>query len=195
MTEESSGVYAELREFGTTRIQQQIIKYLQKKQIYFFLSDVLHESYNNSNGTYFVRCESIFFYSKNLVSKQQASHAHIWLNGCKITVNMYLFSGVILIIIAILTIIYAYFKYSYNYWASRGIACDEPSIPFGNIRALGTTINPGDFIKHLYNKYKPTGAKFFGMYFLTNPVAVILDLSLVKSILIKDFTNFDERGL
>lgn len=52
----------------------------------------------------------------------------------------------------------------------------------------------GDLLKNLYNKYKPTGAKFFGVYFSINPTAVILDLDLVKDIMVKDFVNFNDRG-
>lgn len=108
---------------------------------------------------------------------------------------MDLISGFILVLMTILTSVYAYFKYSYTYWKSRGIPCDEPSIPYGNANGLGTNINPGHFIKNLYDKYKATGAKICGVYFFTKPTAVILDLDLVKSVLVKDFTNFDERGL
>lgn len=107
---------------------------------------------------------------------------------------MDLIGGFILGVIAILTSVYAYFKYSYTYWKSKGIPCDEPSIPFGNAKGLGANINPGHFIKNLYDKYKPTGAKLCGVYFFVKPTAVILDLDLVKSIMVKDFTSFDERG-
>ena len=108
---------------------------------------------------------------------------------------MGLISGFLLILITILTSIYAYFKYSYTYWKSKGIPCDKPSIPFGNAKGLGSDINPGHFIKNLYDKYKPTGAKLCGVYFFTNPIAVILNLDLVKNIMVKDFAVFDERGL
>lgn len=108
---------------------------------------------------------------------------------------MDLISGFILVLITVLTSIYAYFKYSYMYWKSKGVPCDEPTFPYGNARGLGATINAGHFIKNLYDKYKPTGAKLCGVYFFANPTAVLLDLDLVKSVLVKDFTSFDERGL
>lgn len=108
---------------------------------------------------------------------------------------MDLISGLIVVTVLILTIVYTYIKYSFNYWTSRNIPCDEPSIPFGNAKGVGTTIHLGDFIKTLYDKYKPTGAKYFGVYFSIKPMAVLLDLDLVKSVLVRDFTNFTERGL
>lgn len=108
--------------------------------------------------------------------------------------NMDLISGFVLVLIAILTSIYVYFKYSYTYWKSRGIPYEEPSFPFGNIKGLGKTLHPGHFIKNLYDKYKPSGAKLCGVYFFANPNVVILDLDLVKSIMVKDFALFDSRG-
>lgn len=107
---------------------------------------------------------------------------------------MNLFFGFVLVTVSILTIVYAYFKYKFNYWKSRGVPCDEPSIPFGNAKGVGKTIHVGDFTSKLYNKFKASGAKFFGVYFSTIPMAVILDLDLVKNILVKDFTHFNDRG-
>lgn len=71
---------------------------------------------------------------------------------------------------------------------------DEPSIPFGNIRGFGTTKSIGVFVQKLYQKYKPTGAKLCGIYFLNRPVAVLLDLDLIKNVMMRDFSNFNERG-
>ena len=97
-------------------------------------------------------------------------------------------------LISLLSIVYAYFKHSYEYWKSRGIPHDEPSIPYGNIKGLGKTVNIGVFTRNLYNKYKPTGAKLCGAYFVNRPIAILLDLELIKNVLMRDFTNFDERG-
>ncbi|XP_031629400.1 cytochrome P450 6a9-like [Contarinia nasturtii] len=107
---------------------------------------------------------------------------------------MELISVSILVFISILTLLYAYFKYSFGYWKSKNVPYDEPSIPFGNIKNLGKTIHLTQFAKNAYDKYKPTGAKICGLYVFARPMALILDLDLVKSILIKDFSNFYEKG-
>lgn len=103
-------------------------------------------------------------------------------------------SAGILIIIAIPTFLYAYFKYTFGYFKSRGIPYDEPIIPWGNAKGVGETIHPGHFIKKFYDKYKPTGAKVCGVYFTTSRAVVALDIDLVKSVFVKDFANFNERG-
>lgn len=108
--------------------------------------------------------------------------------------KMELIGAVILVLISLLSIFYAFFKYSFDYWKSRGVPFDEPSIPFGNIKELGKTLQTGQFSKRLYDKYKPTGAQLCGAYFLHRPIAIILNIELAKNILVRDFTTFDERG-
>lgn len=107
---------------------------------------------------------------------------------------MALFTVISIGFISILTILFAYFKYSYGHWKSKGIPHEEPSIPYGNAKGLGKTVHLSHFTKKLYDKYKPTGAKMCGFYMFDSPVAMILDLDLVKKILVKDFANFNDRG-
>lgn len=108
---------------------------------------------------------------------------------------MDLISGFIFVIVGILTIAYVYIEYAFNYWKYRGIPFEKPCFPWGNAKGVGTTIHLGDFIKTLYDKHKPSGAKIFGVYASIKPMAVILDLELAKTILVRDFANFNERGL
>lgn len=109
---------------------------------------------------------------------------------------MELINAIILILISLLTTICAYFKYSFQYWKSKGVPHDEPSFPYvyGNINGLGKTMHQRKFTQKLYSKYKPSGAKLCGAYFFNMPVAILFDLELVKNVLIRDFTNFDDRG-
>lgn len=108
---------------------------------------------------------------------------------------MELTSALVLVFLSILSIWYGYYKYYFHYWKSRGVLCDEPSIPYGHNRIFGKEIHPAHFYKKMYDKYKPLGAKLCGVYASTKPIAVILDLDLVKRVLVKDFANFIERGL
>lgn len=102
---------------------------------------------------------------------------------------------IVLVLISVVTAVFAFYKYKYHYWRSKNIPHDEPSFPYGNIEGFGKTIHPAHFMQQLYKKYKPTGAKYCGVYFLVRPVAVMLDLDLIKQILIKDFANFNSRGI
>lgn len=108
---------------------------------------------------------------------------------------MELISAIALVLISIVTLFYGYFKYSFEYWKSRNVPYEEPSIPYGNIKGFGKVIHSSHFFKQIYDKFKPTGAKLCGAFFFARPVAILLDLDLVKHVMVKDFANFNERGL
>lgn len=108
---------------------------------------------------------------------------------------MELIGVTLLVLIPFFTILYAYFKYSFQYWKSRGVVHDEPSIPYGNTKGFSKTVNQALFVKNVYDKYKPSGQKVAGLYFLSTPVAVLLDINLIKSVMVKDFAHFTDRGL
>lgn len=100
-----------------------------------------------------------------------------------------------IILLTFLTIVYGYFKYSYGYWKARGVPCDEPSIPYGNIKVNKKVCSKAETIKHLYDKYKPTGAKICGFYHFIRPIAIIFDVELIKRIFIKDCNKFADRNV
>lgn len=104
-------------------------------------------------------------------------------------------SFTVIVLVSAVTVMYAYFKYSFTYWKSKGVPCDEPSIPFGFLQGVGKTVHVSEIMKRLYDKYKQTGARFCGFYSGPRPSLILLDLDLVKHVYIKDFANFDERNL
>lgn len=98
-------------------------------------------------------------------------------------------------ILTIFIVLYGFYKYKFRYWKSRGIPCENPSIPYGNTKGFGKTIHPADFFKGLYDKFKTTGKEICGAYFYFSPWAVLINLELVKNVLTNDFIHFNERGL
>lgn len=80
-----------------------------------------------------------------------------------------------------------------NYWKERGIPHDKPSLIEGNMQGLLRTRSFGQIYKEMYLKFKSTGP-FAGFHYFIQPAALILDIDLVKNILIKDFSNFTNRG-
>lgn len=97
------------------------------------------------------------------------------------------------VLTALLAVIYAYFKWSYQYWKNKNVPHFEPKIPFGN---LGNLFNRllGEGIAHMYEKAKAKGLKYCGMYAFLSPSLLILDLDLIKNVLTKDFQHFMDRG-
>lgn len=99
----------------------------------------------------------------------------------------------VLIVVSILSGIYAYFKFKYNYWKSRNIPQIEPQFPFGNVRGIGTKNHQSAILDVIYQRFKGV-AKYCGVYFFPVPLALILDLDLVKNIMIRDSANFNDRN-
>ncbi|XP_059618287.1 probable cytochrome P450 6d5 [Phlebotomus argentipes] len=114
------------------------------------------------------------------------------------TVNMALiFDSVLLDIAALLSFcavgLYFYFKHIYSYWDRRNVKSIKPVIPFGNIKdaiLLKTT-----FAENFVDIYNSTDEPVIGVYAINQPGLMIRDIHLVRSIMIKDFQYFHDRGV
>lgn len=97
-------------------------------------------------------------------------------------------------LVLILTLILIFLNYLYRklqYWQRKGVKTLEENSFFGNWGQL-ESMNHMELLDKLYGKYKNT-EKLVGFYIYTKPVAVILDLDLVKTVLVKDFNKFSDR--
>ena len=97
-------------------------------------------------------------------------------------------------LLVIFAIIYIYFDHKLKFWKNSGVPFIKPKFPFGNLKGVGTKIHNSELMVKVYKGLKGKGP-FGGIYFFTNPVAVITDLELIKTVLIKDFSNFSDRGI
>lgn len=102
--------------------------------------------------------------------------------------------GFISLLIVILTLILYYVKDKFNYWKKMGVPHNTPSIPFGNIKGIGTKFHSHELMRQIYNKFKIKGVPFCGMFFYTEPVVLATSLEFVKSVMVKDAHNFINRG-
>ncbi|XP_033155124.1 probable cytochrome P450 6a20 [Drosophila mauritiana] len=102
----------------------------------------------------------------------------------------------IVLLIGVLTFVAWYVHQSFNYWKRRGIPHDEPKIPFGNTSELMKTVQLSDIFKRTYNKYKnKTDGPFVGFYMYFKQMVVVTDIDFVKTILIREFDKFHDRGV
>lgn len=100
----------------------------------------------------------------------------------------------ILLIIGLITAGYFYLRGKLNYWKDRGVHCDDSSLLLGSLDGVGQKIHFTTNIQVIYEKFK-IGNKVCGFYLLQSPRLIIIDLDLIKNILIKDFSNFVDRGV
>lgn len=98
------------------------------------------------------------------------------------------------LVIGVVTVLYLLLRRKMNYWQDRGIPCLEPSLLLGNLDGVGQKVHNNINVQLVYENFK-IGNKVCGYYLLQSPHLIILDLDLIKSILIKDFNNFVDRGM
>ncbi|CAD7080009.1 unnamed protein product [Hermetia illucens] len=96
------------------------------------------------------------------------------------------------LIFGLILIAWWFVKKKYSYWENRGVPFIKPIIPFGNLKGVGKTVSMKDFVQDIYAKYKGT-ASLIGGYFFCEPVAIVTDMDLIRNILIKDFSYFQDR--
>ncbi|XP_011253334.1 cytochrome P450 6A1 isoform X1 [Camponotus floridanus] len=88
---------------------------------------------------------------------------------------------------------YYYFTLNFGFWKSRGIRGPQPTPGFGNIKDIMLMKKSlPDFLMEIYNDYKDE--PMVGIFANRTPTLIVKDPDLIKDILIKDFTNFADRG-
>ncbi|XP_065355921.1 cytochrome P450 6a2-like [Calliphora vicina] len=97
----------------------------------------------------------------------------------------------LIIIWTVLSTLIGYLRVKYTYWELNGVKQLKTHFLFGNLFKL-KSMNHTELLQEVYDTFKGK-VKIAGMYFFTKPIAVILDLDVVKAILIKDFNNFEDR--
>lgn len=96
--------------------------------------------------------------------------------------------------IAIFTLIYGYLKWTYSYWNRKGFKTfPGVSLLFGHFKAtFAQTESIGLFFRRVY---QTTNQPFVGVYGVFRPILFIRDPELVRTILVKDFAHFSDRGV
>ncbi|XP_011188839.1 probable cytochrome P450 6a14 [Zeugodacus cucurbitae] len=98
---------------------------------------------------------------------------------------------ILLTCFALLILLFTYLRHSYQYWVSHGVPQLKMNFLFGTIFQI-KTIHKMELLNEVYREFHGK-AKLAGTYVFTKPIAVILDLDLVKCILLKDFNKFTDR--
>lgn len=99
-----------------------------------------------------------------------------------------------LLLIGAVTLVFLFVKQRFNYWKVRGVPYVRPTFPLGNLWGIGTKKHLSEGLEDLYVQLKGK-AQLGGIYFFINPVVLVTDLDLIKTILIKDFNFFHDRSI
>ncbi|XP_050741160.1 cytochrome P450 6A1 isoform X2 [Drosophila biarmipes] len=95
------------------------------------------------------------------------------------------------VLTSLLSFVLGYLRYKYSYWELRGVPQLKTPFLFGHFLQL-QSVHLSELLQETYDAFKGT-AKLAGIYVYLRPMAVVLDLDLVKSVLIKDFGQFVDR--
>nr|WCC58077.1 cytochrome P450 [Pharsalia antennata] len=102
--------------------------------------------------------------------------------------------NILSVVVALLAVVFVWFKWRYQYWKRKNVPYIEPTIPFGN---LGNRLTDAtsDKLVEIYKTAKDRGWKYCGLYIFLTPILLIVDLDLMKNVLTKDFQYFTDRGI
>lgn len=100
----------------------------------------------------------------------------------------------LVLLTGLLTLAYIYIKRIYSYWERKGFKT------FPNFNYIVGHFTPtftqkegfGDLIGRIYNS---TTEPYVGIYSVLRPILVVCDPELVRTILVKDFQHFTDRGV
>lgn len=129
---------------------------------------------------------------KHLASIRQSGEIVTWINKKKKNLVKMVLVIALVLISTLFLLIWLYILNAYNYWKQKGVPYLKPAFPFGSFsKAFLQTISIDDQIKEIYDQ---SSGPFIGVYSLLQPVLVIRDPEIIRTILIKDFANFPYRG-
>ncbi|XP_012267715.2 cytochrome P450 6a2-like [Athalia rosae] len=98
-------------------------------------------------------------------------------------------------LIGLLGFVYIYLRQvSYRYWSSKGVPHTVPTVPIGDLwPVLSAQKSIGQHVRDEYFKFEKKSV--FGMYSFHKPMLVIRDPEIIRFVLTKDFSHFQNRGV
>lgn len=90
--------------------------------------------------------------------------------------------------------LYLYLSATFDFWQCRGVPFKKPTVLVGNFGPLLLfRKSQAEGIEEMYQWFKDE--RFFGAFRVRSPVLILRDPDLVKSVFVKDFAYFANRGI
>lgn len=94
----------------------------------------------------------------------------------------------------ILGSLYFYLTATFDFWKCRGVPFKKPTVLLGNFGPLLLfRRSQPEGVKEMYQWFKDE--RFFGAFRVRSPVLILRDPDLVRSVCVKDFACFSNRGI
>lgn len=107
---------------------------------------------------------------------------------------MVLLSLLLLLLVIAVSYLYISYKVRYQFWKKRNVPYLQPIFPIGNMLDAFKQKHFAFTAQEFYNKLKHHG-DYAGVFFFKKPVLVILSPEFAKTVLVKDFQYFVDRGV
>ncbi len=102
-----------------------------------------------------------------------------------------------LLLVVVFAWTYSVFRRNYQLWETLDVPHLEPTFPYGNVLdVLKSNLHFAYIMENLYKDLKAlTNVGYGGIYFFKDPVLVVTDPEFAKTIMVKDFNYFVDRGV
>ncbi|XP_050069633.1 probable cytochrome P450 6a14 [Anopheles maculipalpis] len=98
--------------------------------------------------------------------------------------------------IFVVSIVYLFVRSKHNFWKDQGVPyAPNPHFFYGHVKGQSRTRHGADINQGLYNHFKQRGVPYGGISLFVMPSLIVVDPELVKTILVKDFNVFHDRGV
>lgn len=97
-------------------------------------------------------------------------------------------------ILLCLAYVYMEFRRCHRYWLEQGVPTEPATFPSGHLDSRMAYTNFGLVAIDFYEKFKSKG-DYVGLYFLNKPVLFVLSPEFAKTVLVRDFQYFVNRGV
>lgn len=105
---------------------------------------------------------------------------------------MDIFSGVIAVLVVLVTSVYLYSKWKHSYWTRRNVRQLQPQFFYGDTKEmLVGDKSMGETFLGIYRKFKGMGVKYGGIYILYQNGFFPIDPQLIKDVMHKSFDHFN----
>ncbi|XP_050077604.1 cytochrome P450 6A1-like [Anopheles maculipalpis] len=102
---------------------------------------------------------------------------------------------VVLVVCFGFSLLYFHVKHRYRFWSKREVPYLEPTFPVGNVAQIfNPSMHFAHLIEKLYKRLKGRG-DYAGIFFFRDPVLLVLSPEFARTILVKDFNYFIDRGV
>lgn len=107
-----------------------------------------------------------------------------------------MFTVIAFVVLILLVIVYFYLEFHkvYRLWTKQNVPTLKPSFPIGSLDLRVAHTNFGIIIQDFYRKLKSKG-DYAGMFFLNKPVLLVLSPEFARTVLVRDFQYFINRGV